>query len=130
MIELPRGILTGIFHKMNKYSPPENMEPETLPAKCTVLYVEDNPDNLALVEKILTYKPNIHFLSARNPDRRRARRRGRRGRIRNRRHRRCGGGDSGGDSDVHPPRVRAPGGGSGIGGKCGEGGRAAVARFA
>ena len=42
------------------------MEPETLPAKFTVLYVEDNPDNLALVEKILTYKPNIHFLSARD----------------------------------------------------------------
>ena len=51
---------------MYKYSPPKNMEPETLPTKCTVLYVEDHHDNLVLVEKILTYHPNIHFLSASN----------------------------------------------------------------
>lgn len=36
---------------------------------CTVLYVEDNADNLALVEQILTRHPGLTFLGATNgPD--------------------------------------------------------------
>lgn len=33
---------------------------------CTVLYVEDNADNLELVEQILTRHPNVTFLAATN----------------------------------------------------------------
>jgi CheY-like chemotaxis protein len=33
---------------------------------CTVLYVEDNADNLALVEEILSRRPGLRFLAATN----------------------------------------------------------------
>ncbi len=43
------------------FAPPSALHPAPL---CTLLYVEDNPANLQLVEKLIARRPDIHLLTA------------------------------------------------------------------
>ena len=45
---------------------PIPLQPKTDPLLYTLLYVEDNPENLMLVEDIIARRPDIHLLSAKN----------------------------------------------------------------
>lgn len=53
----------------NQDSAPMRLEPPQVPAdprRRTLLYVEDNPANLALVEQLVARRPDLHLLSAGN----------------------------------------------------------------
>jgi protein-histidine pros-kinase len=65
-LELPEGVpLEGDNgqHDSGIELPPESLDPES---KYTILYIEDNPDNLILVRQVLKTRPNIQLISAKD----------------------------------------------------------------
>ncbi len=65
-LELPEGALREGDNDPGDSDiewPPETLNPEN---KYTILYIEDNPDNLILVRQVLKSRPNIHLISSRD----------------------------------------------------------------
>jgi len=60
-LELPKGTAINCKPQVEEFASPIEV---TDGSQYTVLYVEDNPDNLDLVQKILSEQKNINFLSA------------------------------------------------------------------
>jgi CheY-like chemotaxis protein len=65
-VELAMGV--DNLATLNDQPAPATLKPHRLKnsAKCTLLYVEDNPANLALVEDIIATRPDFLLLSARD----------------------------------------------------------------
>lgn len=64
-IELPQGTVQTANKDKPVVAPLKQEEPDSMTTpRFTVLYIEDNLDNILLVRKIITYKPQIDFLSA------------------------------------------------------------------
>jgi CheY-like chemotaxis protein len=66
-VELKRGIMPDYATKLVIFNDSfeQNRDQHDLPVR-TLLYVEDNPANLLLVEQIIVAHPHIHMLSARD----------------------------------------------------------------